>query len=226
MRFYGSLLASATVTILAVNPAAAQWYNLTAEDFKLTQSGYSDLIAGLDNEPALPNRRVADVIGDTDHNAPTSTPSVKYYLDAYTWEVKDGYDDLSTDLWYPQSVTTSYDSDDSGEFDGNVVHLISWHSDHYDDGIRGARISFINANERDRSYRNVLLVVPTGEPDGVANFQAISHLHTGGMFWYGNLLYVVYAEGFLVFDLNKIYEVDIGEGIGRVGDRYQAYNFK
>lgn len=222
-----SLVTAAAAVFLAAPPAVAQWNNITSTDFQLVEAPYSGLIAKLDNEPALRNKAVADVIADADHKAHATKPSVKHLVSAYTWESSPKNDDVNTRFFVPQSITTSYDAVEGGVYKGNKIHLISWHSDGYDDGKRGARISFVDANDPDHlSYREVLLVEPTGSADDVANFRAIAGLHTGGMFWYGDLLYVVAAKGFLIFDLNHIYEVDMGNGIGRVGDGYQAYNFK
>lgn len=76
-------------------------------------------------------------------------------------------------------------------------------------------------------YRHVLLVLGYEDSSGKANFRT-QELHAGGIMWYGNLLYVVDTRaGIRIFDLNKIYQVDTsGDGIGRVGTKYQAYGYK
>ncbi|PGH12636.1 hypothetical protein AJ79_04134 [Helicocarpus griseus UAMH5409] len=226
MKVSNNSLLLATATALCALPSAfAAFENITASDFTLKASGYSDVIADLD--AVLPVKTVKEVLADTNHKNPTSSPEVKHALAGYTWENKEGYDDVNTDKWYPQGITTSTDADDSGAYDGDVVHLVSWHSDKYDSGKRGARISFVNMNDgADRAYRNVLLVRPT-QGGSTPNFEAVSDLHAGGIVWYGNLLYVVSTkEGLLVFDMSHIYEVSTGDGIGRVGENYQAYGYK
>lgn len=222
MKFQTNILLTAALAVLP--SVLADWKNLTLTDYKLKQSGASDGIAALDK--VLPIKKVKDVIGDTNHKNPNSKPSVKNLIKGYTWENVPGYDDANTEKWYPQGITTSADAYGDGKYDGDVVTLVSWHSDKYDSGKRGVRISFIDSNDPDSlSYRNVLLVEPSS--DGSANFAAIPKLHAGGMFWYGNLLYVVDTrKGIRVFDLEHIYQVNTGKGIGKVGDTYQAYGYK
>ena len=226
MKLRSSLLLTATATLLSVPSVVAKWENLTLSDHQLKESAYSGLIAKLDEE--LTKASVAKVIADTNHKAPNSKPGVKGRVDAYTWEDKSGYDDAHTEKWYPQGITTSYDAYDKGTYGDNKIQLVSWHSSHYDDGKRGARISFVDVNDPDnKAYRNVLLVEPTEDKDGKANFKAIDKLHAGGIAWYGNLLYVVSTGmGLRVFDLDHIYQVSGGDGIGRVGDEFRAYNYK
>jgi len=212
------LLALLTLT----TPTLAAWNNLTLSNYKLAQSGYSSAIANLDS--ALPNVKVSDIIADLNHNNPSTTPSVKHLIpsSAYGWQKTADFNDQDTEKWYPQGVTTSADAYDSGTYEGFRVQLISWHSDHYDNGKRGARVSFVSG----KKYRHVLLVIPKGEDD----FQAIKGLHAGGIMWYGNLVYVVDTTGGLrVFDLNHIYKVDseVKEGIGRqTGGTFGAYGYE
>lgn len=224
MKFQANFLLTAA---LAVMPTAlAEWKNLTLTDYQLKQGGASDAIAALDK--VLPVKKVKDVIGDTNHKNPNSKPSVKNLIKGFTWESVDGYDDANTEKWYPQGITTSADAVDGGKYDGDEVILVSWHSDNYDSGKRGTRISFINANDADKlSYRNALLVSLSVGDDGTPNYAAIKGLHAGGMFWYGNLLYVVETrKGIRVFDLDHIYQVKTGDGIGKVGNGYEAYGYK
>ncbi|KAH7381506.1 secreted protein [Pyrenochaeta sp. MPI-SDFR-AT-0127] len=212
------LLALLTLT----TPTLAAWNNLTLSNYKLAQSGYSSAIANLDS--ALPNVKVSDIIADLNHNNPSTTPSVKNLIpsSAYGWQNTADFNDQDTEKWYPQGVTTSADAYDSGTYEGFRVQLISWHSDHYDDGKRGARVSFVSGTK----YRHVLLVIPKGKDD----FEAIKGLHAGGIMWYGSLVYVVDTTGGLrVFDLNHIYKVDpeVKEGIGRqTGGAFGAYGYK
>ena len=170
------------VALLAlVSPALAAWKNLTKSDYKLKEGAYSAAIANLDQ--ALPNVQVRDIIADTNHPNPSSSPNVKSLVagTAYTWEGSLDFDDAHTDKWYPQGVTTSADAYDAGEFQGQRVHIVSWHSDHYDGGKRGARVSFVDRGAP-RKYRHALLVQPKGSDD----FEAIAGLHAGGLFCRGD----------------------------------------
>lgn len=191
---------------LFLAPVQAAWDNLTLSDYRLKEGAYSSVIAALDK--ALPNVKVSDIMADLNHDNPGSTPNVKHLVasSGYTWESSDDFNDRGTDKWYPQGITTSADAYDKGEYEGQRVQLISWHSDNYDDGKRGARVTFVKqSSSRNKKYRHVLLVRPKGSDD----FEAIKGLHAGGIMWYGNLVYVVDTTGGLrVFDLNHIYKVD------------------
>ncbi|KAL2360127.1 hypothetical protein RJZ56_007016 [Blastomyces dermatitidis] len=220
-----SLLLTAVAALCALPLAAAEFKNITVNDYKLKATGCSDNIKDLDK--VLPIKSVKQVLATTNHRNPDSSPDVKHTLQAFTWEDVDGYDDVNTRKWYPQGITTTADATDTGDYEGDVATLISWHSDNYNDGKRGPRISFINMNKgAERAYRNILLVRPT-EGGSKPNFEALSGLHAGGIAWYGHYLYVVATTGgLLVFDLRHIYEVAIGDGIGRVGNEYQAHNYR
>lgn len=118
-------------------------------------------------------------------------------------------------------------------YQGYDVTLISWHHTIKSggknvDGPKGARITFIDRSKPNNvRYRHVLLVLGYKDSSGKANFRTQT-LHAGGIMWYGNLLYVVDTRaGIRIFDMNHIYEVDdSGNGIGRVGTKYQAYGYK
>ncbi|KAF2246809.1 hypothetical protein BU26DRAFT_383022, partial [Trematosphaeria pertusa] len=173
--------------------------------------------------------KVSDIIEDLNHVNPPKSPSVKHLVasSAYGWEDSSDFDDQNTEKWYPQGITTSADAYQSGTYEGHRVQLVTWHSDHYEDGKRGARVSFVKQGSASaRKYRHVLLVQPKGED----NFEAIKGLHAGGVAWYGNLVYVVDTTGGLrVFDLNHLYKVDasIKDKIGRQsGGKYAAYGYK
>lgn len=207
--------------------ASAAWENLTLADYRLKQGAVSPVIAKLD--ALLPRASVGDVMADLNHVTPAVTPNVKNLVanTGYTWESTDGYDDKGTSKWYPQGITTSADAFESGTYEGHRVQMISWHSDKYDGGKRGARVSFVKRGAtRGEGYRNVLLVQPKGADD----FQAIAGLHAGGMLWYGNLVYVVDTTlGLRVFDLDHMYKVDtsVSDGIGRHSNgKFGAYGYK
>jgi hypothetical protein len=205
----------------------AAWKNLTLSDYKLKQTGVSATIANLDK--ALPNVNVSSIMDDLNHVNPGVTPSVKNLVasSGYAWEDTADFDDQNTEKWYPQGITTSADAYDSGVYEGHRVQLVSWHSDHYDGGKRGARISFVKQGSgRSKKYRHVLLA----QPKGSDNFEAIEKLHAGGIAWYGNLLYVVDTSGGLrVFDMNHMYKVEssIKDKIGKQSNgNYGAYGYK
>jgi hypothetical protein len=236
MKVFSNLLIALASTSLFSPIVRADWKNLTASDFKLKQSGYrSSLIEDLDK--ALPGKKVKDIIRDVNHPALPTRPNVKGLVEgsSFTWHHdKDGnFDDVNTRKWYPQGITTSADAFENGKYDGEEINIVSWHSDKYDNGKRGVRLSFVRMTDiaSNRYYRHVLLVYPKRDKHGVASFKAV-RVHAGGLFWYGTLLYVVDTDnGLRVFDLEHIYQVDTGKGalrhIGRVEKRkYQAYGYK
>ncbi|KAF2260263.1 secreted protein [Lojkania enalia] len=213
-------------TNFAVSTTAA-WKNLTLSNYKLKQTGYSSTIANLDK--ALPNVKLATIMENLNHDNPGTAPKVKNLLasSGYGWKDSSNFNDQDTEKWYPQGISTSADAFDSEKYEGYSVQLISWHSDHYDDGKRGARISFVKQGSgRKKKYRHVLLVRPKGDED----FEAIKGLHAGGIVWYGNLLYVVdTTSGLRVFDLNHIYSVDesIKNKAGKSRNKYaRSYDWQ
>lgn len=225
MKLQISAPVSTVAIVLTIACAAqAEWTNLTASDYQLEQSGYPSVIAALDS--ALDNVYVSDIMADLNHANPSSSPNVKNLIagTAYGWESSADFNDAGTVKWYPQGITTTSDAYEAGEYDGYKAHIISWHSDNYGGGKRGARITFVDpATKR---YRHVLLVQPTGTD----NFEAIERLHAGGIFWYGTMLYVVSTgSGLLVFDLQHMYKVDTSsdDQIGKTSDgKYAAYGYK
>ncbi|KAJ4292694.1 hypothetical protein N0V90_009357 [Kalmusia sp. IMI 367209] len=195
-----------TVSTL-LHPAQAAWNNLTLSSYRLKQTAYSSTIAALDK--ALPNVKVSAILSDLNHANPKTSPAVKHLISSsgYSWAHTPSYDDQNTEKWYPQGITTSADAYASGTYEGKRLQLVTWHSDHYESGKRGARISFVSQGTATKKYRNVLLVQPKGSGD----FEAIGGLHAGGVVWYGNLVYVVDTTGGLrVFDLNHLWKVDDG----------------
>ncbi|KAI8065105.1 hypothetical protein BC940DRAFT_304802 [Gongronella butleri] len=201
------VMASAVMSIKTLDPKS---FTLTAHFGQ-----WDSYITALD--AALPNMKVTDVLKDANHPAPNAGLRGGY-TKAFKWDKQAGYDDQGTSKWYPQGITTSSDAYEAGTYEGYDVILASWYSKEKTN--KGVRISFIN--NKTRKYRNVLLVIPKAG----ATFAPVK-VHAGGIMWYGNYLYVVdTGVGIRVFDLNKIYRVGSGNGIGKVGSGYQAYGYK
>ncbi|GLB42434.1 hypothetical protein LshimejAT787_1104490 [Lyophyllum shimeji] len=215
------LTRSFAATVLAA--VAASGAQLDATNFKLTESAYNSVIEKLD--AILPIVNVSSVLADVNHVAPTQTVSATNFLRGYTWEDVSGYDDVNTDKWYPQGITTSADALDTGIYESKKVILIDW----YDNtGLgKGVRVSFIDRTASGNAhYRNALLVEPYTDSSGNPNFKSVQ-VHGGGLMWYGNLLYLVDTNnGIRVFDLDHIYKVSIGDNIGRQSATdYEAFNY-
>ncbi|KAI9271644.1 hypothetical protein BDA99DRAFT_500589 [Phascolomyces articulosus] len=184
---------------------------------------YDGIIAKLDE--ALPVVSVGTVLDNTNHpNLNFDGPD--HFIEEYTWDMKDGYNDVNTLLWYPQGITTSSDAYDDGLYEGDNVVLVSWYDKRVaetDPTNKGVRISFIDQSTKE--YRNCLLVVP--DDGDTPSFHTVK-IHAGGIMWYGHHLFVVDTwKGVRIFDLRHIYEVSIGGGIGHVGSgRFEAYNYR
>lgn len=216
--------------------SAAGWKNLDPSKYTLRESAYyKDRIDPL--AAVLPNRNVSSLLADANHANPLKSPlGVQHVVDSFSWASSSNFDDFGTTKWYPQGVTGSHDADASGLYDDSSVLLVSWHSDKYDNGKRGARVSFVDRSDPSKpKYRHALLVYPNTDANGKPSFRGIKlasdekGLHAGGIMWYGDLLYVVDTlKGVRVFNMRCILEVDdSGVGIGYVGDgKYQAYGYK
>lgn len=149
-------------------------------------------------------------------------------------------DDAGTERWIPQGLTGNADSGDS-DANGSRWLAASWHSER-DDIEKGMRISFVDVTDWGNPirYRNVLLVNPIAAgdaPDKHPTFAAIP-AHAGGAVWFRNHLYVADSRGFsegktggvLVFDLNRIKEVDDSRddriGWSPADEKYYAYGYR
>jgi len=136
-----------------------------------------------------------------------------------------GDDDVG--YWMPQGITGSSDAYASGRVGNRKVIAVAW----YDNGDgpgdnRGVRISFADVTNLGAvRYRHALLVEPMD--NAIVNFRAVES-HAGGMVWYGRYLYVAQThDGFRVFDMNKIMQVETGRDVlGYDDGRYYARRYK
>ncbi|KAK2850588.1 hypothetical protein FQN49_005511 [Arthroderma sp. PD_2] len=139
----------------------------------------------------------------------------------YRWEgTAEGFDDFGTEKWYPQGVTSSSDALQAGTWEGKNVWLMSWYDD--TDDVESVRITFVDKTTG--KYRHALLVVPntpelyTGPASPATNFGRLG-VHAGGIMWYGSTLWVVdTSKGIRVFDLNNIWQVEAGDGVGKMSN--------
>lgn len=134
---------------------------------------------------------------------------------SYAWNKGDA----ATTKWTPQGITSSADASESGKYEDKESLLVSWYSD---EGDGNARISFVD--RASGKYRHALLVEPVANED----FVSMGKLHAGGITWVGDQLYVVDTWGGVrVFDLSKIWEVEIGNDIGKgKGGKYTAAGYR
>ena len=113
--------------------------------------------------------------------------------------------------------SSTADALDVGTYEGKDGFLVSW----YMNDPNSARISFVDRETN--SYRHALLVYPHDEDD----FRRVP-IHAGGIVWYGNTLWVVdTSNGIRVFDMDNIWQVDSGDGVGKKSDGgYSAQGYK
>lgn len=125
--------------------------------------------------------------------------------------------DESTTKWIPQGMTSSGDALGAGTYEDKDVWLVSWYQK---EGGSNVRVSFVD--RATHKYRHVMLV----EPSTADNFKSVP-IHAGGIAWYGNTLYVVDTNhGLRVFDMDNIWKVESGDGIGKIsGGGYSAANY-
>ncbi|MEV7045060.1 peptidoglycan-binding protein [Amycolatopsis sp. NPDC051061] len=227
-----AILVVAALALVAPRMAAAAPTGLTPANFRLQQSSYSPTIAALDK--VLPTAKFPDVIGSANRTAKPCAAHAPAVVEAFCWQSTPGADDQNGTDWYPQGITSSADADPSGAYQAQTVLAAGWYW-HAGGVDRGDRIAFVDYSDPAHPvYRLVLLVLPTTSSAGKPDFKPLTNssgdaVHGGGMFWYGNYIYVVDTTGGLrVFDLDHLWSVDTGgDGIGLQSDgSYQAFGYK
>ncbi|KAL2868923.1 uncharacterized protein BJX67DRAFT_29597 [Aspergillus lucknowensis] len=184
--------------------------------YKLTVTADSEPLAKLSEifAAAGKNVSISDVLDSGNRDMTSSTPSIGNGNPVVHLAWNSG--DVGTEKWLPQGITSSADGDASGKWEGRESWIVSWHQD--DDS--NARVSFIDRETN--KYRHVYLVRPDDDSFGSVN------VHAGGIAWYGPYLYIVdTGVGIRVFDLTNIWEVEIGDGLGKQSDgTYVAENYR
>ncbi|KAL4874877.1 hypothetical protein BJY04DRAFT_173018 [Aspergillus karnatakaensis] len=179
--------------------------------YKLTISADSRALAALSEHfiAAGKNVSVSDVLDSSNRAMISKKPSIGNGNPIISLSFNAG--DASTTKWIPQGITSSADASASGKWEERELWIVSWHQD--DDS--NVRVSFVDREAN--KYRHVYLVRPDGESFGSVD------VHAGGIVWFGGLLYVVDTSvGIRVFDMGKIWEVDVKEGLG--GDPEGGYS--
>lgn len=132
---------------------------------------------------------------------------------SFRWDSTDD----NVDWWIPQGISGSADAHPSGNINGKELIVASWYykqSLHSGStGKKGVRISLADlSNSNDVRYRHLLLVEPKLN-NGTPDFAAVN-IHAGGIVWIGSKLYVAdTSQGFRVFDMNRIFEVDTSKSV-------------
>ena len=131
------------------------------------------------------------------------------YKNGWFWDESDVKDKNYT----PQGMSV-------GEVNGFKFAIVVWH--HSDD--KRVKIHVMDINSKPPKYRHVLLVEPEND-----SFKDIAN-HAGGVAVVWPYLYETHGSiGLRVFDLRNILKVSTGDdcknALGKVGNKYCAYNF-
>ena len=210
-----ALLLQASLALGAEDPSTCntEEKSRTGSDFVLTEQPAINLTTLSKYFSAAGKKvTVAQVFADGNHQMTEDG------LGHRIWEATPDFNDLSTEKWIPQGVTTTADALDVGVYEGKDGFVVSWHRD---DGS-AVRVTFVNKG--DNTYRHLLLV----EPDGADDFKNVA-CHAGGIFWYGATLWVLDSakSSIRVFDMANIWQVGSGEGVGKTdAGGYSAADYK
>ncbi|EFY87876.1 hypothetical protein MAC_06124 [Metarhizium acridum CQMa 102] len=134
-----------------------------------------------------------------------------------SWEKANDFNDVDTEKWYPQGISSTADAAEVGTYDGKDGWLVSWYSDE----SHQVRISFVN--RATKKYRHALLVSPSADDDfgGVGT-------HAGGIMWYRDTLWVVDTSNRIrVLHMTNVWEVGSGDKVGKISaGKYSAAGYK
>lgn len=125
---------------------------------------------------------------------------------AARWGFRWNEEDLRSERWFPQGISTSADQSDTDDVGGRLVVCVSWYSKTIRWHNLGSRLTFVDLTDRDRPrYRHVLLVEPNLHR-GRLSLKPV-HVHAGGIVWHGPYLYVAGTRrGIRVFRLDDLVE--------------------
>jgi hypothetical protein len=176
-----------------------------------------------------------DPFGTGDRGKAPLLPTNKYCF---------GDDDSLSKEWTPQAITGVSDAQRDEQWGGAARPILTGWYDDYNKGRsngcddkndtdvcneKGVRVTFVDPVSR--KYRHVLLVWPYKNKKKHWSFDAVhakdnarkrqTGIHTGGMVWYGNHLYVADTyNGIRVFDMRKIMDLN-PDGDASTNDRTQ-----
>ncbi|MCW2849790.1 MAG: hypothetical protein JWR90_3764 [Marmoricola sp.] len=106
---------------------------------------------------------------------------------AVDWGFRWSDDDLNSQHWWPQGITTSADASDTEDIDGRRLLMTSWYSKGADGRNGGSRVTVVDLDTLE--YRHVLLVAPLRRSDGQVELKPLL-AHAGGLVWCGPYLHV------------------------------------
>jgi hypothetical protein len=151
------------------------------------------------------------VLDDLDRTA----RAVRVPAPAATWGFRWDREDMRSQRWWPQGITSSADARTSGtggDLDGRPVLVTSAYSHPVDGVSHGARVTFVDLSDPGAiRYRHVLLVEPFLRDDGAVDVRPVT-VHAGGIVWHGDYLHVAgTTRGFSSFRLPDIVRAPTGD---------------
>ncbi|MBB5874485.1 hypothetical protein F4553_007919 [Allocatelliglobosispora scoriae] len=195
---------------------------------KVNYGAYAAAAAALD--ALLPSKTVGNVMDDANYDrralCNTSTLSALVgTVDGFCFNA----DDTADCHTFPQGLTTTRDAT-GGDYSGHQLVATSWYQKDECGGDTTIRSKIILTDwdaDFPNMYRKLMLVKPYTDAQGRPTFSAYT-MHTSGISWYGNYLYVSNGSvGLEVFDMRKIWQVSTGDGIGRQADgTYTSAGYK
>lgn len=216
-------------TVGRIETATAGGFRLVDDDGWVSSESLVDQVA---THWSVTPVTLGDVLGNMNRVGAQvfDVAGTECYQSGFEWNAGDS----GVAYWYPQGVTGSGDAFDDGLYQGRNIGMASWYhrpeNDNAGSPDKGVRISIYDStNLADIRYRHVLLVVPV--MNGVTpDFQRVP-VHAGGIVWYHNYLYVAdTTNGFRVFDLTRILQVQTGNAdwLGKVSEAegYHAFNYR
>ncbi len=212
-------LISFSIPALAADPRyCANGNVIDAKDFTLEEQADNSHLAALSKhfQDAGKNVSVTAVLASANRAMTKGSPPSGNGDPNEAWAWQSG--DYKTTKWMPQGITSSADALGKGDWNDHEAWVVSWYQK---EGDKNVRVSFVD--RKTHEYRHVLLVYPSADDD----FKSIT-IHAGGIMWYGNVLYVVdTSNGIRAFDLDNIWEVESGDGVGKTSDgKYSAAGYR
>ena len=150
--------------------------------------------------------RLSELLADLNRSASVARVPAPAAHWGFQWDEED----VRSQRWWPQGITTSADHDESEVYDGRRVVMTSWYSKEFHGLHMGTRVTVVDL-ERLR-YRHVLLVEAFTRGDGSVDVRPVE-VHAGGIVWHGRHLHVAAtARGILTFRVDDLMRVgDLGD---------------
>jgi hypothetical protein len=151
------------------------------------------------------------VLADLDRRGRAVRVPAPAALHGFRWD----REDMASERWWPQGITTSADSatgEADGLVDGRSILVTSAYHSSAGGHSQGSRLSFVDLTDPSCiRYRHVLLVEPFLRDDGSVDVRPVT-LHAGGIVWHGDHVHVAgTTRGFSSFRLDDIVRVPTGD---------------